>query len=42
MDEVLKIAFVQPPEAIAWEGESGEAAEVVPPKEQPGEALTAH
>ena len=42
MDEVLKIAFVQPPEAIVWDGESGEAAEVVPPKEPPGEALTTH
>jgi ATP-dependent Lon protease len=41
MDEVLKIAFVRPFQAIAWD-EEAEAAKLVPPKDEAPAALTAH
>lgn len=42
MDEVVKIAFVRPPQPIAWDEESEEAGKLVPPKEEASAALTAH
>jgi ATP-dependent Lon protease len=41
MDEVLKIAFVRPPQPISWD-EEAEAAKIVPPKDEAPAALTAH
>jgi ATP-dependent Lon protease len=42
MDEVVKIAFVRPPQPIAWEEEGEEAGKIVPPKEEAPAGVTAH
>jgi len=42
MDEVLKIAFVRPPQPIVWEEEGEEAGKIVPPKEEAPAGVTAH
>ena len=42
MDEVVKIAFVRPPQPIAWEEEGEEAGKIVPPKEETPTGVTAH
>ena len=42
MDEVVKIAFVQPPQPIVWEEEGEEAGKIVPPKEEAPAGVTAH
>jgi ATP-dependent Lon protease len=42
MDEVVKIAFVRPPQPIAWEEEGEEPGKIVPPKEETPTGVTAH
>jgi len=42
MDEVVKIAFVHPPQPIVWEEEGEEAGKIVPPKEEAPAGVTAH
>jgi len=42
MDEVVKIAFVRPPQPIAWEEEGEEGGKIVPPKEETPAGVTAH
>jgi ATP-dependent Lon protease len=42
MDEVVKIAFVRPPQPIVWEEEGEEAGKIVPPKEEAPAGVTAH
>ena len=42
MDDVLKIAFVRPPQPIVWEEEGEEAGKIVPPKEEAPAGVTAH
>ncbi|HEY6669885.1 MAG TPA: endopeptidase La, partial [Methyloceanibacter sp.] len=42
MDEVLKIAFVRPTQAIVWEEEGEDAGKIVPPKEEAPAGVTAH
>jgi hypothetical protein len=42
MEEVLKIAFTRPPQPIAWDEESGEESQVVPPKDDTQPGVTAH
>src|SRR6516164_7346134 len=42
MDEVLKIAFVRPPQPIVWEEEAEDAGKIVPLKEEAPAGVTAH
>ncbi len=42
MDEVVKIAFVRPPQAIAWEEEGEEGSRLMPPEGEAPAGVTAH
>ena len=42
MDEVVKIAFVRPPQPIVWEEEGEDGGKIVPPKEEAPAGVTAH
>jgi ATP-dependent Lon protease len=42
MDEVVKIAFVRPPQPIVWEEEGEDGGKIVPPKEETPAGVTAH
>jgi len=42
MDEVVKIAFVRPPQPIVWEEESEEAEKLLPAKGEAPAGVTAH
>ncbi|MGC2410816.1 MAG: endopeptidase La [Methyloceanibacter sp.] len=42
MDEVVKIAFVRPPQPIVWEEESEQADKLLPSKEEAPAGVTAH
>jgi ATP-dependent Lon protease len=42
MDEVVKIAFVRPPQAIAWEEEGEDGSKLMPPEDEAPAGVTAH
>src|SRR6478609_2849687 len=42
MDEVVKIAFVHPPQPVGWEEDGEDAEKLVPPKEEAPAGVTAH
>jgi ATP-dependent Lon protease len=42
MDEVVKIAFVRPLQAIVWEEEGEESAKLLPPEKEAPAGVTAH
>ncbi len=42
MEEVLKIAFTRMPQAIAWEEDGEQKAQVLPPKDETPTGVTAH